>query len=148
MMKKVVVTMGMLLSLGLFWACSSDDNDKENLPDSMETAYDMIYGQWQEIYHYDGKEGKNLTDGPVVSFVRDNSFRSSTNPDKAHSFKILKIHKQIKDTLYCLVFHDGVNEQYRAEHFQYQIEGDVLHVREEFFGTDFNELTWEFKKCK
>jgi hypothetical protein len=40
-MKKVFVILGMLLSLGLFWACSSDENngddDKVMVPDGQET---------------------------------------------------------------------------------------------------------------
>ena len=149
-LKIVRMTFLCVSSLLLFelTACSSDDDTKdEEMFETQKIAYDMIYGQWQEIYHYDGREGKNLTDGPIVSFVKDNTYYSSSDPDKAHSFKIIKIHKLTKDTLYCLAFHSDVDDSRRANNFQYQIEGDELHVKEEFFGDDFNKLAWKFRKC-
>ena len=67
-MKKVFVMMGMLLSLGLFSACSSDEDVQ-----SEESTAQALYGKWQ-----------------VLGYGSDDNFTAKENNWTEHCFLILK----------------------------------------------------------
>jgi hypothetical protein len=128
---------------------SFDDEEKSDslLSDSIKAAYNMIYGQWEEIYYMDGYEGKEMTNGPILTVKKNRTFSFSPSSDQIRKFKIAKLYKLSKDTLYSLVCHQGFDDLNSGHQFyRYDIEGDILHVEEEYFGTDFNEKRWRFKR--
>ena len=127
---------------------SFDDEEKPDslLSDSIKASYNMIYGQWKEIYYMDGFKGKDIIEGPILTVNKNRTFSFSPGLDEISKFKIAKIYKLSKDTLYSLVCHQGFDSISNHKFFRYDIEGDVLHVEEEYFGTDFNAKRWRFKR--
>ena len=146
-LKTVLLGVSTLLLFGL-GACNNDEGDivDNNLSDSIKASYNMIYGQWKEIYYMDGFKGKDVTEGPILTVNKNKTFSFSPGTDEIRKFKIAKIYKLCKDTLYSLVCHQGFDSISNHNYFRYDIEGDVLHVEEEYFGTDFNAKRWRFKR--
>ena len=79
-MKKVFIMMSMLLSLGLFCACSSDDEVQ-----SEENTAQALYGRWQVLGYgsddnFTAKEN-NWTDHCFLVFKEDGSFEGWIDND-------------------------------------------------------------------
>ena len=79
-MKKIIVIMGMLLSLGLFSACSSDEDVQ-----SEESTAQALYGKWQVLGYgsddnFTAKEN-NWTGHPFLIFKEDGSFEGWIDND-------------------------------------------------------------------
>lgn len=135
-------------------SCSDDEGVvPDPTPDPMQTAYDMMCGQWQELYHYNYLTREyNVRKDSVLTINKDKTIWYSPNPDQTHSFEIKKIYKTEKDTLYCLVSHHcfDIHGSYKADgEFTYDFEGDILWVRENLpTGVASCPKSWYFKKIE
>ena len=184
-MKKLLLFVGLLLSLG-FAGCESGDEEVAQEPvvlapdeegtrgddqgalgqpdvedpyhqkvwiseDSLMTAFELLTGSWQLYdFRYDGKRDYHPADNLVLTFTKDGKYSCSSNAEETGSMEIYRLYRLEKTSsfsLSCLIRRLYILGPYNGtNYYDIAIEGDTLYIHENFFGTDFHEQSWCFKR--
>ena len=184
-MKKLLLCVGLLLSLG-FAGCESGDEEVAQEPvvlapdeegtrgddqgalgqpdvedpyhqkvwiseDSLMTAFELLTGSWQLYdFRYDGKRDYHPADNLVLTFTKDGKYSCSSNAEETGSMEIYRLYRLEKTSsfsLSCLIRRLYILGPYNGtNYYDIAIEGDTLYIHENFFGTDFHEQSWCFKR--
>ena len=115
--------------------------------DSLNTAFELLTGSWQL---YDGKRDYHPADNLVLTFTKDEKYSCSSSAKETGSVEIYRIYRLEKNSsfsLSCLIKRLDILGPYNGtNYYDVAIEGDTLYIHENFFGTDFHEQNWYFKR--
>ena len=119
--------------------------------DSLMTAFELLTGSWQLYdFRYDGKRDYHPADNLVLTFTKDGKYSCSSNAEETGSVEIYRIYRLEKNSsfsLSCLIKRLDILGPYNGtNYYDVAIEGDTLYIHENFFGTDFHEQNWYFKR--
>ena len=119
--------------------------------DSLNTAFELLTGSWQLYdFRYDGKRDYHPADNLVLTFTKDEKYSCSSSAKETGSVEIYRIYRLEKNSsfsLSCLIKRLDILGPYNGtNYYDVAIEGDTLYIHENFFGTDFHEQNWYFKR--
>ena len=119
--------------------------------DSLKTAFELLTGSWQLYdFRYDGKRDYHPADNLVLTFTKDKKYSCSSSAKETGSVEIYRIYRLEKNSsfsLSCLIKRLDILGPYNGtNYYDVAIEGDTLYIHENFFGTDFHEQNWYFKR--
>ena len=111
--------------------------------DSLMTAFELLTGN-------DGKRDYHPADNLVLTFTKDEKYSCSSSAKETGSVEIYRIYRLEKNSsfsLSCLIKRLDILGPYNGtNYYDVAIEGDTLYIHENFFGTDFHEQNWYFKR--
>lgn len=169
-MKKILFMMGLLLSLGLFSACSSNEEEMDNDPSSglisnkdscisIASLYKEIMGEWKLVKEIPEGERACFFDMDYFCFYPDTSYTCSLqsinhvgeSETYQNTFEIVEkdyfevptIDYKYLPTNYYLRLFRGADFYLD---FPFVIEGNIMHINSE--GARFHYSAYMFERIK
>ena len=118
--------------------------------DSLATALELLEGQWEMFKYVHENSASDASEFYILTFTKDGKYTCPSRPEETGDIEIYQIYKLDKSSSYslsCLIKHlDLLGQKKGAYYYDLSIEGDTLHIKEQYLGTEFNSRHWYFKK--